>query len=177
MLDVAAAPEARGEQFLLVGDAIAVRIGVLPHFVRVRLRRQYAACAEWQDEPWKYQLVDEYSMVLVHTVVIPVFVDGDAPHGRRQIETIERLIVAAQLQHEHASVAIERDLSRLLDFGIGQHRFKSISGRKPEALRLFVGRHWKHRRLRREVRVGIQRVVSGGRFHESAAAPLLASDG
>ena len=39
-LHVARAAEARREQLLLVGHAVAVRVGVFPHFVRVRLHRQ-----------------------------------------------------------------------------------------------------------------------------------------
>src|SRR3712207_9528014 len=38
----------------------------------------------------------------------------------------------SDLEHEHASVAVERDLRRLLDCGVGQDGVQLEAGRQPE---------------------------------------------
>ena len=82
----------------------------------------------------------------------------------------ERLVVAAQLDDEHPAVAVERDLSRLLDVGVGEHGREVIAGRKPEAPGLFGRGKRNDRGLRREIGVGVCWIIGGRGLEDSAAA-------
>ena len=176
MLEVPGPPEIRREQLLLVRHAVAVRIGVLPHFVRIGLHRQDAVRAERRHEAWEHHLVDEGAMVLVHAVVVPVLVHGNPADGRGQVDAVQGLVVAAQLHDEHPAVAVERDLSRLLDVGVGEHGGQVITRRKPEASGLFGRRQRNDRGLRREVGAGVGGIAGGGGFKDSAAVRAARRD-
>ena len=76
-LEVAAAAEVRGEQFLLVRDAVAVRIGVLPDLISIRLHGQDGVAAERHREARKEQLVGEHRVMLEDTIVVPILMPGN----------------------------------------------------------------------------------------------------
>ena len=82
------------------------------------------------DEPRKDQVIHEHLVGLVDAVVVFVFVDGNPPDGIELARGIGVLHVAAQLEDEHAPVAIERDLGRLFDVGIGEHELHLEAGRQ-----------------------------------------------
>ena len=67
--------------------------------------------------------------------------------------------VAAQLEHEHAAVAVERDLRGIFDEGLGQHRLHPVAGREQQALGLLRWRQGAHRRLRREIRTRVRGIL------------------
>jgi hypothetical protein len=46
-------------------------------------------------------------------------------------------MVATQFDEKHSTVAVKRDLPRILDKGIRQDWFESVPRRQPELLRLF----------------------------------------
>ena len=139
VFDVAGAPEIGREQLLAVSDAVVVRIGELPHLVGIRFHRQDRVLAEREYEPREHELVDEHRVLLVDAVVVDVLVDGNAADRLELAARIGVLHVAADLEHEHAAVAVEGDLRRLLDLRIGQHRLQLVAGRQQEPF-LFVGR-------------------------------------
>ena len=84
-----------------------------------------AVGAERHDEAREHQLVDEHGVVLVDAVVVAILVHARCGRsaGSRSI-AVGRLHVAAQLDDEHPAVAVERDLRRVLDDRIGQHRLR-----------------------------------------------------
>ena len=67
-------------------------------------------------------------------VAVLVLVHRDAADRIELAGRVGVLHVAAQLEHEHAAVAVEGDLRRLLDVRIGQHRLELEAGRQPEPL-------------------------------------------
>ena len=161
MLDVAGAAEAGREQLLLVGDRVAVGVGVLPHLVGVRLHRQDRVGAERHHEAREDQLVDEHGVLLVDAVVVGVLVHRDAAGRLELAGRVGVLHVAANLDDEHPAVAVEGNLHRLFDVGLGQDRLDPVAGRQHEPLLLFGRRHRRDRVLRRQVRA----------FERIAAAP------
>jgi hypothetical protein len=185
-LHVARASEVGREELLPIGDAIAVRVGVLPHFVRVRLHRQDRVRAERENEPWEHQLVDEDGVMFVGSIVVAILVHRDAADRGNQIDAIRRLNVAAELDDEHPSVAVERDLCRIFHDWFGHHRLHAVASRQPEPGGLFGRSQCAHRRLGGEVGVRIGRVgrIRGGawtssagwRLNRSASAVLCARD-
>jgi hypothetical protein len=173
-LHAAAAPEAGREQVLPVRGAVAVGVGVLPHFVVVRLGGEDRVGAEGHREAREQQVVDEDRVALERVVAVAVLVQRDAADRLERVDAVRLLLVAAQLEDEHPAVAVERDLPRRLDDGLGEHRFEAIAGRQPELLRLFLGRERTHRRLWRQVRVCVGRVLRiRGRAGAAAAAGSL----
>ena len=78
--------------------------------------------AERHHEAREDEVVDEHVVRLVDAVVVLVLVHGDAADRLERAGAVGVLHVAAQLEHEHPAVAVERDLRRLLDVRIGQHR-------------------------------------------------------
>ena len=63
------------------------------------------------------ELVDEDAVLLVHAVVVTILVHRDAADRIELAGGVGVLHVAANLEHEHAAVAVERDLRRLFDVG------------------------------------------------------------
>ena len=162
VLDVHHPAHAGGEQFFLVGDVVVVGVGVFPDLVGVRLLREDGVAAERHHEAREHQLVDEDVMRLVDAVAVLVFVQRDARDGVERSAAIGILHVAADLEHEHAAVAVEGDLRRLLDVGIRQHRFELEARRQPEPLRLLRRRQRLDRRLLRKVRFPHRRAAAAG---------------
>ena len=160
VLDVQQPAHAGREELLLVGDAVVVRVGVLPDLVGVRFLREDRVGAERHHEAREDQVVDEDVVRLVDAVVVLVLVHRDAADRVELAAAVGVLHVAAQLEHEHPAVAVEGDLRRLLDVGIGEHRLDLESGRQPELLLLLGRRQRNDRRLLREV----------GLVHRRAAA-------
>ena len=158
-LDVREAPVAGVEELLLVRDAVAVRVGVLPHFLRVGLFRQDRVGPEGRHESREHEVVHEHGVLVVHAVVVRVDVQRD-PADRVELSGhVDVEHVAAILDDEHPAVAVERDGRRLLDDRIGEHELEAVAGRKEEQLQLLLGR------LRQD----------GGLLGEIDAAQILAS--
>ncbi len=155
----AAATEVRREHGLLVGGAITVRVGEAPELVAVVLEREDRVRTEWQDKAREQQLVHEHTVVLVHAVVVSILMDGDPADGLKQILSVGRLFVSAELDDEHASVAVEGNLSWVVDVGIGEDGLDSIAGRKPEPFGLLRGWQRREWRFRGKIGVGVERVV------------------
>ena len=168
-----AAAEVRREHGLLVGGAIAVRVGEAPQLVAVVLERQDRVRADRQDEAREQQLVHEHAVVLVDAVVVSILMDGNPTDGLQQVLSVGRLFVSSQLDDEHASVAVEGNLSRVVDVGIGEDGLDAVARRQPEPLRLLRGWQRRERRLRGQIRVGVERIV-GPRRDTRAPAGLLA---
>ena len=139
MLDVHHPAHARGEELFLVGDVVVVGVGVLPDFVGVRFFGQDGVGAERHDEARKDHVIDEHRMRLVDAVVVLVLVDRYAADGVELARRVGVLHVASQLEDEHAPVAIEGNLRRLLDIGIGEDGLDLETGRQPELLLLVGG--------------------------------------
>jgi hypothetical protein len=171
VLDVAGSSEVGGEELLLVGHPVVVRVGELPHLVRVRLHRQHAVGAEGHDETREDELVDEDGVALVDAVVVRVLVARDAADRVELARGVGVLHVAAQLEHEHAAVAIERDRAGLFDVRFGEDRRDAVAGLENELLLLFCGGERKDGGLLHEVGVGVGLV--GGSW--TACAPAAAS--
>jgi hypothetical protein len=85
-------------------------------------------------------VVDEDVVRLVDAVVVLVLVDRDPADRVELAGGVRRLHVAADLEDEHAPVAVERDLRGLLDVGIGEHGLHPEAGGQPEALGFLRGR-------------------------------------
>ena len=166
MLDVGEPAEAGREQLLLVGDAVVVGVGELPHLVGVRLHRQHRVGAERHDEAREDQLVDEDAVRLVLAVVVAVLVHRDAADRIELAGGVGVLHVAAQLEHEHPAVAVEGDLRGLLDVGIGEHRLQ-LEARA--AARIFLASS--SRRQHRDRRLGDRSRRSRWRDRFPAARP------
>ena len=98
-------------------------------------------------------------MMLVGAVVVAILVNGNPADRRNEIDAFGSLKVAAQLDDEHAAVAIERNLGRILDHGLGHDRRQAIAWRQPEALDLFLWLHGQDRRLRREIGARVGRIA------------------
>ena len=169
MLDVAGAAEVRGEEFLLVGHAVVVRVGELPDLVGVRLHRQHAVGAEGQHEAREDELVDEDGVTFVDAVVVRVFVARDAADRVELAGGIGILHVTAQLEDEHPAVAVERDGAWLFDVGFGQDGRDAVAGLEDELFLLLRSGERKDRRLLAEIGFGIGG-VGGARPALSAAA-------
>ena len=84
-------------------------------------------------------MIDEHRVRLVDAVVVLVLVHRDAADGVELARGVGVLHVAAQLEHEHAAVAVESNLRRLLDIGICEDRLDLEPGRQPELLLLIGG--------------------------------------
>ena len=147
MLDVAGPSEVGGEELLLVAHAVVVRVGELPHLVGVRLHRQDAVGAEGHDEAREDELVDEDGVAFVDAVVVRVLVARDAADRIELARGVGVLHVAAQLEDEHAAVAVERDGAGLFDVGVGQHGRDAVAGLEEEVFLLFCGWERKDRGL------------------------------
>ena len=114
-LDVGEAPVAGVEELLLVRHAVAVRVGVLPDLLRVRLLGQDGVRAERRHEPREHHVVHEDGVLVVDAVVVGVDVQGDAADRIELSGHVEVEHVAAILDDEHPAVPVERDRGRLLD--------------------------------------------------------------
>ena len=152
--DVGEAPVPGVEQLLLVRDAVAVRIGVLPQLLRVRLFRQDGVGSEWRHEPREHEVVDEDGVLVVDAVVVGVDMQRDPADRIELARHVDIEHVAAILDDEHAAVAVEGDGRRLLDEGIGHHQLETIAGWQDELLQLLFGRLRLDRRLLGEVDPG-----------------------
>jgi hypothetical protein len=175
MLDVHDATESSREELLLVGGAVAVGVRVLPDFVGVRLFRQDGVLAERHHEPREDQVIDEDVMRLVDAVVVAIFVHGNPARGPERAAAVGVLHIAAELEHEHAAVAVESDLRRLLNLRIGEHRRHREPGWQQELPGFLFGRQWQHRRLLREIRLDgrvATRAARVWRCAGAAGAPL-----
>src|SRR6185503_16246194 len=86
-----------------------------------------------------------------------------------EIDALRSLEVSAQLDDEHAAVAVERDLGGVLDEGIREHGRHPVAGRERQAFGLLLRRQRKDWRLRRQVRAGVRRIVCIRRCAWSAA--------
>ena len=173
VLDVVDAAVARAEQLLLVGDAVAVRVGVLPEFLRVGLLRQDRVGPVRRDEAGEDQLVDEDGVPVVDAVVVRVGPQGDASDG---VELAGRFLVGhvtRVLEDEHPAVAVEHDGRRVLDARIGQHELEAVSRLKDERLELFRRCLRQDGRLLRPVDVGHRLGAPSGR--RTAAGALCRS--
>ena len=96
-------------------------------------------------------MIDEDVVCFVHAIVVLVLVDRDAADRIELTGRIGVLHVAAQFDDEHAAVAVEGNLARLFDVGIGQDGLDLEPGRKPEFLLLLGRRQRDDWRLLREV--------------------------
>ena len=158
-LDVAEPAVAGVEQLLLVRDAVAIGVGVLPQLVGVRLLGQDDARPERRDEPREHEVVDEHGVLVVDAVVVAVDVHRD-PADRVELSGhVEIEHVAAILDDEHPAVAVERDRGGLLNDRIGQHELEAIPRLQDELLELFLRRARTERRLLGPIDVGIDRIV------------------
>ena len=92
---------------------------------------------------------------LVDAVVVRVFVARDAAHRLELARGVGVLHVAAQLEDEHATVAVERDGAGLFDIGVSQHGRHAVTGLEKEVFLLFSGWEREDRGLLREVGVGV----------------------
>ena len=166
----------RGEEFLLVGHAVVIRVGELPDLVGIRLHRQHAVGAEGHDEAREDELVDEDGVAFVDAVVVRVFVARDAADRVELAGGVGVLHVPAQLEDEHPAVAVERDGAWLLDVGVGQDWRDAVAGLEDELFLLFRGGERKDRRLLGEIGFGIGG-VGGARpaLAAAAATPLGAA--
>ncbi len=171
---MAAAAEVRGEQFLLVRNAVAVRVGVLPHLVGIRLHCQDGVGADRHREAREEQLVGEHRVKLEDTVVVAVLVSGDPPDRSDGIDPVHGLLVAAQLDDKHPSVAVEGDLGGRVDERVGEDRLEPVARRQPEARDLLGRRESHDRRFPRQVGIGVRRVscVRGGTRTASTSGRL-----
>jgi hypothetical protein len=160
-LDIRQPAEPSGKEFLLVRHTVAVRVGELPHLVRVRLHRQHAVGAERRHPAREDQLIDEHPVCLIHAVVVPILVPRNASDGIELARRLEVLHVAAELDDEHPAVAVEGNLPWLLDKRLGQDRLDLEAGREPEARRLVGWRQWTDGRLRREIGLREVRAIRG----------------
>ena len=147
MLDVGEPAEPGGEQILLVGDAVVVGVGELPHLVGVRLHRQDRIGTVGHDEAREHELVDEDLVRLVLAVVVLVLVHRDAADRIQLAGRVRVLHVAAHLEDEQPAVAVEGNLRRLLNRRVRQHGLELESGRQPDLLGLLLGRQDLDRRL------------------------------
>src|SRR5690606_31679643 len=114
--------------------------------------------AEGHDEARKYQVVDEDAVRLVDAVAVTILMHRDAAVRIERAGAVGILHVAAQLDDEHAAVAVEGNLRRLFDVRLGEDRLHAEAGRQPELLLLLLWRQRQHGRLRREV--GLERIRS-----------------
>ena len=169
MLDIAGPAEIGGEEFLLVGHAVVIRVGELPDLVGIRLHRQHAVGAEGHDEAGEDELVDEDGVTFVDAVVVSIFVARDAADRVELAGGVGVLHVPAQLEDEHPAVAVERDGAWFFDVGFGQDWRDAVAGLEDELLLLFRSGERKDRRLLCEIGFGIGG-VGGARAPLSAAA-------
>ncbi len=89
---------------------------------------------------------------LVDAVVVAILVNRDAAVRVERAAAVGVLHVTAQLEHEHAAVAVEGNLRWLLDVGLGRAPSSILKpGGSQNFLALSAGRQRKHGRLRREV--------------------------
>jgi hypothetical protein len=88
---------------------------------------------------------------LVDAVVVLVFVQRDAADRVELAARVGVLHVAADLEDEHAAVAVERDLRGLLDVGIRENGLELESRRQPDLLHLVGGREHRHGAGLREI--------------------------
>jgi hypothetical protein len=109
-------------------------------------------------------------VVFEGAVTVTILVRRDAARGDNRVHAVGRLFVAAQLDDEHAAVAVEGDLARRVDERIRQDGLDTIAGRQPELLDLFVGTERTNGRPRREVRFRVCRILGVGRGERAGAA-------
>ena len=89
-----------------------------------------------------------------------------------RINASGRLLVTAELDDEHASVAVEGDLAGGIDHGFGEDRLHAIAGGQPEPPGSLVRRERPHGGLRRKVGFGV-----GGIFRVGCGAGTWAAAG
>jgi len=65
---------------------------------------------------------------------------------------------AAQLEHEHAAVAVEGDLRGVFDERLGEHGLDPVSAWEQQAFGFLCRRHRTHRRFGREIHSRIGRI-------------------
>ena len=135
-LHVGDAARAGIEQFLLVGDTVAVRVRVLVHVAVVGLEREDHAVPERKRNPRHHHVVHEHRVLVVDAVAVGVFVPRNPADRRARVRTVRVLHVGAHFQHVHATVAIEGHTDRILDQRVGQHRLDLVAGRQQEHLLL-----------------------------------------
>ncbi len=132
---------------------------------------------ERHDEAREDELVDEDGVAFVDAVVVRVLVARDAADRFELARGVGVLHVAAQLEHEHPAVAVERDGAGLFDVGIRQHGRDAVAGLQEEMFLLFCGWERKDRGLLCEVGAGVGRVSCAGATCASApaatASPLI----
>jgi hypothetical protein len=109
-------------------------------------------------------------MLFKRAVAVTILVPGDSADWRNEIDPFRRLEIAAQLDDEHAAVAVERDLRGILDERFRQQRLDPIARLQPQSLRLFCRRQRLNRRLRRQVGGGVRGIVRVGRRAGSSPA-------
>ena len=98
------------------------------------------------------------------------------PVGTSESMPSGRLLVAAELEEEHAAVAVECHLPWRVDQRIGQHRLEPVSGGQPELLRLLVGGQRPDRRPWGEIGLGVRGILRVGRG-EGSGSPTGALNG
>src|SRR5262249_2341677 len=81
VFDVAVATVTGVEQFLLVCDAVAVGVGVLPDLLRMRFLGQERVGTEREQESWEHQVVDEDRVLVVLAVAVGIDVKRHATDG------------------------------------------------------------------------------------------------
>ena len=172
LLDVVDAAVAGAEQLLLVCDAVAVRVGVLPDFLRVRFLRQDRVGSVRHHESRKHEMVDEDACACRRCRRCSCRSSSEIrPTGSSSPFASLSGHVARILEHEHPAVAVEHDGGRILNVRIGQHELEAIAGLQDEVLQLVCWSIRQHRWLLRPVDSGIHRGV----FRRSAAAATTAA--
>jgi hypothetical protein len=142
VLHVSLAAHAGGEQFLAVGHAVVVRVGVLPDVALIGLHREDGSWAEGCHPAREDEVVHENAVFVVNAVVVGVLVKGDAADRVALTVRVRSLHVAADLENEHASVSVERDCGRLLDDRIGEHELEAVAGLENELLEFVLWALW-----------------------------------
>ena len=110
-------------------------------------------------------------MVFERAVAVAILVRGDAAGRHDRVHAVGRLFVAAQLDDEHAAVAVEGDLAWRVDDRIPQDGLDAVAGLQPELLDLFVRRERTDRRPRREIGLRVCRILGVWRGERAGAAP------
>ena len=157
MLEIPAARAAHVPQLLLVRDPVAIRVGVKPDIVRVRLADEHLALAERQQQARQQQPLREDAMLIVHAILLAAPVNRDAAPRLQLAGAVDVLHVSQKLRHIHPPIAIEHADRRLLDFRLAEHQLQLVSRRKLKRLRLLRRRDRLHRRLRRKRGVRLRR--------------------
>ena len=99
----------------------------------------------------------------------------DASVGLVFIRCVGILHVAAILEHEHPSIAVERDRGGFLNVWIGQHELEVVAGLQDELVQLLLRRERRNRRFLGEIDARVRGVVELRTAGEEVGAAATAS--